>query len=942
MKQLGDILRDVNVAAFVLLGLACALRWRKRSDTGIRWATLAFGSLAVLSLIGLALRQVPTTQFADWFVRTILVVLALFPYFLYRFATAFQRPARAAAVLAHVATGVVVAASLALPHIPYPGTPSPTWWTAYRIAVLVQWTILFSVVATRLWMASRHEASVVRRRMRTLALAAAGLNAVILLSGVGPQVKTDVMIAVNQSLSLVSAVLFFVGLAPPAWLVRQWRRPEELAFQGAMGALFRAETPAQLSKVLLPLAARLVGARGAMLVSSSGEILGRHGAVDGELEGLERFGPDGPELGPEVRRVTLEAGTMLLWTSPYAPFFGPDEFAMTESLGNFADIVLDRCALADQQRRSEAALTHQATHDSLTGLPNRLLLEDRVSQALARSRRRGTRVAVMFIDVDRFKVINDSLGHTVGDELLRIVAKRLQRLLRPEDTIARFGGDEFVIVTENWTLDETPAGLAARIAEGLSAPARIGGAEVVSTVSIGIAVARADYDAGALLRDADAAMYQAKELGRDRCVLFDAAMREAAQSRLETERSLRQALANEELRVHYQPVVEIASGRPIGVEALVRWQKDAETLVAPGQFIPVAEETGLILPLGEFVLREACRQVAGWRADVPGLRDLTLSVNLSARELLNPAIADQVGEALVDSGLEASALCLEITETVLLADTDSCARSFEALQTLGVRVAVDDFGTGYSSLTYLKRLTVHALKIDQSFVAGLGTATSTRDRAIVAGIVDLANAFGLVTVAEGVETAEQVAQLSALGCDVAQGYHFCPPLPPDAALTWMGSELAQAGAGGDPVVNAQLADWTRVLVVDDQSSMRDLLQWTFEGDPRFRIVGEASGGREAVALARHYDPDLVLLDLAMPGIGGLEALPLIRAVAPRARVVVLSGLEPAEFAVKAGQAGAAGYVCKGEDPARLLERLRRIMASDEGVEPERAPSLDGA
>ena len=939
MKQLGDILRDVNAGAFVLLGLACALRWRKRSDAGIRWATLAFGSLAVLSVIGLVLRQVPTTQFAEWFVRTILVVLILFPYFLYRFATAFSKPSRAVSVLVHLSTAAVAAATLALPHIPYPGVHPPTWWSAYRVAVLVQWTFLFSIVAARLWTSSRDEASVVRRRMRTLALAAAGLNAVILLSGVGPPVKTETMIVVNQGLSLISAVLFFVGLAPPAWLVRQWRRPEEIAFQGAMGSLFRAETHTQLTDVLLPLAARLVGARGAALVSPAGEILARHGAVDVELDDLTGKAAATTTLGPDVQRVNLHAGTMLLWTSPYAPFFGPGEFAMTESLGVLADIVLDRVALAEQQRQSEAALTHQATHDDLTGLPNRVLLEDRVSQALARSRRTGTRVAVMFLDVDRFKVINDSLGHAIGDELLRSVAQRLQGLLRPEDTVARFGGDEFVILTENWAADETPAGLAARVADGLSAPVQIDGADVVSTVSIGVAVAGADYDAGALLRDADAAMYQAKELGRDRCVLFDAAMREAAQTRLDTERALRGALTNGELGVHYQPVVEITSGRLVGVEALVRWQKDEHTLVTPDQFIPVAEDTGLIIRLGEKVLRDACLQVATWRREVPGLADLLLSVNLSARELLNPAIADQVADALAASGLEPSQLCLEITETVLLDDTDACARCLEGLHALGVRIGVDDFGTGYSSLTYLKRLAVDTLKIDQSFVAGLTAGTSTRDRAIVAGIVDLANAFGLTTVAEGVETAEQVAQLSALGCDVAQGYHFCPPLGPESALEWMRSRAAQL-VGGEDEPAAGPSDWTRVLVVDDQSSMRDLLQWTFEGDPRFRLVGEASGGREAVALARHFQPDLVLLDLAMPGIGGLEALPLIRAVAPETCVVVLSGLDPAEFAEKARQAGAAGYLSKGEEPARLLERLARIMGAGAGKEP--APSIDGS
>ena len=923
---MGDILQNVNAGAFCVLALACAYKWRKRRDVSMRWVTLAFGSLAALGALGVFLRTVPTTQFAGWFIRSILVVLIVFPFLLYRFATEFHPPSRLVRRTAYGSTAMIVLASVALPFLPLPGAPAPMWWTAYRVGVLAQWTLLFSIVAVRLWVSARGEATVVRRRMRTLALAAGGLNGAILLSGVGPSARSASMIVAVQALSLVSALLFIVGLAPPGWLVRLWRRPEQQAFEGAMGALFRADTQEDLCSVLLPRAAGLIGASGAALIGHDGKLLARHGPIEAELQALTTGATGGPSRAG-VHRVELHAGTLLLWTSHYAPFFGPDEFALAESLGTFADIVMDRCSLADQHRQAEAALTYQATHDDLTGLPNRVLLEDRVSQALARSRRLGTCVAVMFLDVDRFKVINDSLGHAVGDELLRTVAKRLRDTLRPEDTIARFGGDEFVIVTENWSATDSPALLAARIAEVVSMPVRIDGADVVATVSIGVAEAGSSYDAGSLLRDADAAMYYAKERGRDCCILFDSAMREAANHRLETEGALRRALNCGELRVHYQPLVEIASGRPIAVEALVRWQQDDGSLVLPKDFIPVAEETGLIIPLGATVLREACRQVAAWRREIPGLGQLWLSVNLSARELLNPGIVEQVQEALSTAGLEPSLLCLEITESVLLDDAESCARSLQALHALGVRIGVDDFGTGYSSLTYLKRLAVDILKIDQSFVAGLGVATPNRDRAIVAGVVDLANAFALTTVAEGVETAEQVTQLSALGCGLAQGYHFCRPLPPEEAAEWMRSREAHRHATTAAEARAEFPESTRVLVVDDQTSMRDLLRWTFENDPNFRVVGEASGGREAVALARHYQPDLVLLDLAMPGVGGLEALPLIRAVAPDARIVVLSGLEPADVADRAREQGAAGYLCKGSDPLRFLEDLHRILAA---------------
>ena len=930
MREVATALHDVNAIAFCVLALACARRCTRQNDASIRWATLAFGSLAVVSVVGLFVRTMPTTPLIGWFIKIILVVLVLLPFSLYRFATAFQAPRRLVSLTAHVSTALVVLASISLPYVPRPGAAEPGWWTAYRLGLVAQWTILFSIVAVRLWVAARPEATVVRCRMRTLAFAAAGMNSAILLRSLGAPGRSDTMVVVTQGLLLASALLFFAGLVPPSWLVQIWRRPDQLALQGAMGALFQAEQQADLSAVLLPRAVGLVGARGAALVSPSGEVLASHGAVAGEVRALQEDQPaGGPEQG--VHRVELRSGTLHLWTSHYAPFFGPEEFALTESLGAFADIVLDRCALAEQQREGAAALAYQATHDRLTGLPNRVLLEARVAQALARCGGSEDRVAVLFLDLDRFKVINDSLGHAVGDQLLKVLTQRLQANMRPEDTIARFGGDEFVIVTEDWATEDAPALLATRIAASLHAPLHLGTAKLVVTVSIGVAVATAASDPGSLLSDADAAMYQAKEQGRDRWVLFDSAMREAATQRLETENALRGALDRDELRVHYQPLVEMVSGRITSVEALVRWAKDDSTLILPHDFIPVAEETGLIIQLGETVLREACRQVATWRSEVECLSQLTLAVNLSARQLLNPGIVEQVRDAVESCGLEPSVLCLEITESILLDDTESCARSLQALHALGVRIAVDDFGTGYASLTYLKRLAVDTLKIDQSFVRGLGVgvATSLHDRAIVAGIIDLAHAFGLTTVAEGVETAEQVSQLHALGCRLAQGYHFSGPLPPAAAAEWMRSWEPPANpiaveAKGGPTAH------TRVLVVDDQGPMRNLLRMTFELEPLFDLAGEASDGREAVALARHHQPDLVLLDLAMPGIGGLEALPLIRAVAPQARVVVLSSLDPADVADMAQDEGAAGYMCKGRGPDIFLSELHQILLSEAG------------
>jgi diguanylate cyclase (GGDEF)-like protein len=786
--ELSNVLRNVNVGAFCLLALACVYQWRKRGDASLRWATIAFGSLATISVIGLIMRQLPTWSWSHWAIRGLLVVLILFPYFLYRFATTFERVRTRTTWIAHGATAVVVIASVALPHLPLPGAPEPGWWTAYRAAVITQWTILFAIVALRLWGAGRDEATVARRRMRTLALATGGLNCAILLSGVGPSPTSMTITVITQALSLASAILFFIGLAPPTLLVDVWRKPEERAFQATMTDLFRAETQIELCAVLLPRAAGLVGARGVALVTEDRTVLGRYGVIGTDDDVLRVF--DLPGCAG-VHRIDFGSGSLLLWTSPYAPLFAA--FGIMEALGAFVDIVLERCSLAEQQKQAEAALAYQATHDHLTGLPNRTLLEDRVALALARGRRRAhTTVAVLFLDVDRFKVINDSLGHALGDEVLRAIATRLQGIVRPDDTVARFGGDEFVIVTEGLTPEPGPVALAARIADAMSAPIVIGSTEVVAAVSIGVALAGPDDDAGSLLRDADAAMYRAKEQGRGCCVVFDSAMRTRANSRLETETALRRALEQDELRVHYQPTLDLASGDVVGVEALARWQHDDQTIL-PGEFIPLAEETGLIIALGAAVLRQACRQVATWQRELPGMEQLSLAVNLSSKQLLTPGVVDEVRGALLTSGLDPDRLCLEVTETTLMDDADSSARALASLKSLGVRIGVDDFGTGFSSLTFLKRFRVDTLKIDRSCVDSLASEVRG-ERIMLANIIDLAHACGLTTVAEGVETAEQLGQVHALGCQLAQGYHLSLPLPPAEIPSWIREVMAEPGA----------------------------------------------------------------------------------------------------------------------------------------------------
>ncbi len=434
-----------------------------------------------------------------------------------------------------------------------------------------------------------------------------------------------------------------------------------------------------------------------------------------------------------------------------------------------------------ERKQFESALAHQATHDPLTGLPNRSLLLERLGISLERARRRGGRVAVLFLDLDHFKVVNDSLGHALGDRLLLAIADRLASALRPGDTIARFGGDEFVVLCQDLHGRADAIAIAERINGAVSGPFVIDEVEVFVGMSIGIAFPdrlTAETDPATLIRDADAAMYRAKERGRGRWEVFDNAMRASAVDRLDIENALRRALERRELRVHYQPVADLRTGEVVGVEALLRWEHTERGLLLPGEFIAVAEETGLIVPIGSWVLEQACRQLVRWDAAVPTATPLSLAVNLSGRQLGHPGLVDGIGEVLGETGIDPARVELEITESVLMDDVEMSQDTLARLRGLGVRLAVDDFGTGYSSLSYLRRFPVDLLKVDRSFVDGLGSDPS--DSAIAAAVISLAHTLGLHAVAEGVETAEQLAELRALGCDRAQGFLLARPAPGDA------------------------------------------------------------------------------------------------------------------------------------------------------------------
>ena len=433
-----------------------------------------------------------------------------------------------------------------------------------------------------------------------------------------------------------------------------------------------------------------------------------------------------------------------------------------------------------QRKQFEQQLLHLASHDPLTGLANRSLLLDRLDQAVAAARRNGRAVAVLFLDLDRFKTINDSLGHDAGDRVIVEVGRRLQRAVREADTVARMGGDEFVVLLPDLPgAGNEAAPLAQKLLDTLFQPMLILGHELAPASSIGISLYPRDGNDGkALLKNADAAMYRAKEQGRGNYLFYSQEMNARTLERLTLESGLRHAVERDELRLVYQPQVELASGELVGVEALLRWQPAGRSLVMPDAFIPIAEETGLIVPIGEWVLRTACAQHMAWRR--AGLREVRMAVNLSARQFRQPGLDAMVARVLADTGCGARCLELEITESVLMERPDSAAQTLQALSDMGVQLSIDDFGTGYSSLAYLKRFPIHALKIDRSFVRDIpGDAD---DAAIAAAVIALAHSMALTVVAEGVETAQQRHFLHAQRCDHAQGYLFSEPLAATALL----------------------------------------------------------------------------------------------------------------------------------------------------------------
>jgi diguanylate cyclase (GGDEF)-like protein/PAS domain S-box-containing protein len=467
------------------------------------------------------------------------------------------------------------------------------------------------------------------------------------------------------------------------------------------------------------------------------------------------------------------------------------QFTITNLLDNpsVGGLVLNTRDISER-RQLEDQLVHQAFHDSLTSLANRALFKDRVDHALQRTKRQTPSVAVLFLDLDGFKEVNDSLGHAAGDRLLIQVAERLHSCVRPSDTMARFGGDEFAVLIEDASDDIDVVQVADRVLEGLRQPFEVNGRELHVRGSMGIARMESDVDgADQLLRNADLAMYRAKAAGQGGYERYDPEMHTELVQRVQLESDLRRALEAGELFLQYQPTFDLGSGQIVGAEALARWNHPVRGLVPPTEFIPLAEASGLIRPLGAWVLREACRQAAEWqRNSPPRERPLTLNINLSGRQLQSPEVVDDVARALTESGLSPSALVLEMTESVLMDDNEDVLAILKQLKQLGPRLAIDDFGTGYSSLSYLHRFPVDMLKIDRSFVERLSHASDNAELART--IVRLGQSLQLVTVAEGVEDSAQFLALRRMGCDVGQGYYFGRPMESEEISRLLGDDIA--------------------------------------------------------------------------------------------------------------------------------------------------------
>ncbi len=566
-----------------------------------------------------------------------------------------------------------------------------------------------------------------------------------------------------------------------------------------------------------------------------------------------------------------------------------------------------------ERKQTSERLAQLAHYDNVTGLPNRVLLHDRLGQAIAQARRNNWTVGVLFLDLDRFKLVNDTLGHTAGDRLLKQVAERLTRALRPSDTVGRLSGDEFAAILSDLATPQSAGLVAQKLIDLLKAPFDLDGNEVFVTASIGITLYPADGDSiETLIRDADAAMYSAKSAGRNNYQYYTAEMNQRATEKLRLETGLRRAIEREEFVLHYQPKIDIASGKISGLEALLRWQPPDARMVPPDQFIPLLEETGLIVAVGEWVARTACAQIRSWRE--AGITPVPVAINLSARQLRQPGFGAMLGHALGKFDIPAELIEIEITESSLMENPEQAIIVLTELTALGIRLSADDFGTGYSSLSYLKRLPLNALKIDRSFVRDI--TEDPDDAAITRAVITLAHGLDLKVIAEGVETEQQLAFLGDNHCDEVQGYLFSRPLPVDActALLASGNALHQARGAED-------ADRTpAVLVVDDDRDHLLLTRLLLERDGH--QVLDSLSTREAFELLATHRVGVIISDQNMPGMNGVEFLRRVKLMYPGVMRIMLSGVGDFDTATAAINEGEVHkFFIKGRDEDSLRREI---------------------
>jgi diguanylate cyclase (GGDEF)-like protein/PAS domain S-box-containing protein len=566
-----------------------------------------------------------------------------------------------------------------------------------------------------------------------------------------------------------------------------------------------------------------------------------------------------------------------------------------------------------ERHQHEAALEHQALHDLLTGLPNRTLLHDRLTQAIRHAERYGTRLGVMFIDLDKFKFINDSMGHSVGDELLRATAARLLECVRDSDTVARLGGDEFVLLIDRVGDESTLPKLAQRTVQTLGEPLMLAGQSHRVTCSIGVSVYPADgQDAEQLLRQADLAMYRAKEAGRNNFQFFTQTMQERLDAHLTLERQLLRALERDEFILHFQPQVALRSGRIVGLEALIRWQSPQLGLVPPMRFIPLAEESNLILAIGEWVLHSACAQLKTWQQR--GLAIVPVAVNVAARQFTQQRVDLLTQQALQRHALEPRYLELELTESASMGDPQSTIVWMQRLKEIGVSLAIDDFGTGYSNLSYLKRFPVDKLKIDQAFIRGM--TSEPRDHSITTAVIRLARSLGLRTIAEGVETEGQLRLLMDESCDEMQGYYFSPPRPADEIAKMLAAQprLDLAGLQRRPYQRT-------VLLIDDEPPVLASFERMLRGEGVELLTADRT--EAAYEILARREVGVVVSDHQLPGEDGVSFFARIKQLYPRTVRILLTGHDTPRTLTGAINRGEIyRFIAKPWDDSRVREVLR--------------------